>query len=74
MSISFFDKKIRQGISVNEQLAKQFHKPVTKKLKRRKVYARFKDNIWSADLAEMGSLFFKNKNAKYLLYVIDVFP
>ena len=41
------------GISVNEQLAEELHKPVIKKFKRRKVYARFKDNIWVADLAEM---------------------
>ena len=33
------------GISVNEQLAQELHKPVIKKLKRSKVYARFKDNI-----------------------------
>ena len=38
-----------------------------------KVYARFKDNICAADLAEMGSLSSKNKNVKYLLCVIDVF-
>ena len=44
------------GISVNEQLAEELHKPVIKKIKRRKVYARFKDNIWAADLAEMESL------------------
>ena len=34
---------------------------------------RFKDNIWPADLAEMGSLSSKNKNVKYLLCVKDVF-
>ena len=34
---------------------------------------RFKDNIWAADLAEMGSLSSKNRNVKYLLCVIDVF-
>ena len=61
------------GISVNEQLAEELHKPVIKKIKRRKVYARFKDNIWAADLAEMESLPSKNKNVKYLLCVIDVF-
>ena len=38
-----------------------------------KVYARFKNNIWAADLAEMGSLSSKNKNVKYLFCVIDVF-
>ena len=39
----------------------------------RRVYARFKDNIWDADLVEMGSLSFKNRGIKYLLCVIDVF-
>ena len=34
---------------------------------------RFKENIWEADLADMGSLSSKNKNIKYLLCVIDVF-
>ena len=54
-------------------LYKELHNPVIKKFKRRKVYARFKDNIWAADLSEMESLSSKNKNVKYLLYVIDVF-
>ena len=56
-------------MSVNEQLAKESHKPLTK---RRKVYARFKGNIWATDLIEKRSLPSKNKNIKYL-YVIDVF-
>ena len=81
MVYKFFDKKTRSGaiatsragVSVNEQLAEELHKPVTKKFKRRKVYARFKDNIWAADLSEVESLSSKNKNVKYLLYVIDVF-
>ena len=68
-----FNKKTVSGASVNEHLAEELHKPVTKKFKRRKVYARFKDNIWAADLAEMGSLSSKNKNVKYLLCVIDFF-
>ena len=66
-------RKQEQGVSVNEQLAEELHKPVIRKFKRRKVYARFKDNIWAADLAEMGSLSSMNKNFKYLLCVIDVF-
>ena len=60
----FFDNKTRSGeittgkagVSVNEQLAEELHKLVTKKFKRRKVYARFKDNIWTADLVEIESL------------------
>ena len=66
----FFDKKAGLGVSVNEQLAVELHKPVIKIFKIRKVYARFKDNIWAADTVEMES---KNKNVKYLLRVIDVF-
>ena len=31
------------------------------------------DNIWAADLIEMGSVSFKNKNVKYLLCITDVF-
>ena len=42
-------KKTGLGASVNEELAQQLHKPVIKKFKRRKMYARFKDNIWAAD-------------------------
>ena len=73
MVCKFFDKKTGLVIGVNEQLAEELHKPVIKKFKRRKVYARFKDNIWASDLAEIGSLSSKNKNVKYLWCVIDVF-
>ena len=45
MVYKFFDEKTGSGVSVNEQLAEELHKPVAKKFKRRKVYARFKDNI-----------------------------
>ena len=44
-----------------------------KKFKRRKVYARFKDNICVADLVEMRSLSSFNQSVKYLLFVIDLF-
>ena len=33
-------------------LAEELHKAVIKKLKRRKTYLRFKDNIWEGDLSE----------------------
>ena len=41
--------KERFEISVTEELAGKFYKPVIKKYKRRKAYAGFKDNIWIAD-------------------------
>ena len=74
MVYKFFHKKQGSGVvvSVNEQLVKKLHKPVIKKLKRRKVNARYKDNIWVADLAEMDSL--SSKNEEFLeLCVIDIF-
>ena len=57
MVYKFFDKKTGSGLSINEQLAEELHKSVIKKLKRRKVYARFKDNIPAADLVEIRPFF-----------------
>ena len=57
MVYNVFDKKTGWRVSVNEQLSEELNKPVIKKIKRRKVYARFKDNIWGADLSEMESLY-----------------
>ena len=72
MVYKIFDKKTGSGVSVNEQLAEELHRPVIEKFKRRKGYARFKDNFCEVDLAEMESLSSKNKNVKYLC-VIDAF-
>ena len=69
----FFDKKSGSGVSVNEELAEELHEAVIKKFKRRKVYARFKDNNWATDLAEIGPLSSKNRNVKYLLCAVDAF-
>ena len=66
MVYKFSDKITGSGKSVNKQLAEELSKPIINKFKRRKVYGRFKDNIWAADLAEMGSLSSKNKNVNYL--------
>ena len=73
MAYKIFDKKTGSGASVNEELAQELHKPVIKKLRKRKVYVRFKDNFWAADFAEMGPLSYFNCGVKYLLCVIDVF-
>ena len=56
--------------NVFEVLAQELHKQLVKKFRRRKVYARFKDNIWTADLDEMGSLSSMNQGVKYLLCVL----
>ena len=68
MVYKFFDKKsasltdkFTKGSGVNtklapqtQQLAKELHKPIIKKFKKRKIHAAFKDNIWGADLADFG--------------------
>ena len=62
----FFNKKTgsraisKTGANLNEVLAQELNKPVIKKPKRKKVVARFKDNIWATDLTEMGTLSSKN--------------
>ena len=60
-------------MSVGYQLAEELHKLVIRKLKTRKQYVIFKDNISAADLGGMESLSEKNESVKYLLCVIDDF-
>ena len=78
MVYKFFDKKsIGSGIKKLKNssliLADELHKPVIKKINKRKVYSQFKDNIWGVDLADMQSLSKKNKGIKYLLCALDLF-
>ena len=76
MVYKFFDKK-SEGSGVlapqNQQLAEELHKPIIKKIQKRKRHAAFKDNIWGADLADMQLLNRYNKGIRFLLCVIDIF-
>ena len=65
MVYKFFDSKVEgRGAKhvntklapQNQQLAEELHKPIIKKIEKRKVHAAFKDNIWGADLADMQLL------------------
>ena len=77
MVYKFFDKKSSSGrgfvIKWNEQLAKELDLAIMKKIKRRKVYSSFKDNLWGADLADMQLISKFNKRICFLLCVIDIF-
>ena len=58
MVYKFLDKKSTgSGVNIpsefNKQLAKEQHKPIKRKFKKRKVYSGFKDNVWGVDLADM---------------------
>ena len=74
MVYKFFHKKSTgSGIAISSILANELHKPIIKKIDKRKVYSQFKDNIWGVDLADMQSLSRKNKGIKYLLCAIDLY-
>ena len=78
MVYKFFDKKSKGGgvnmpLEFNEQLAKELHKSIIRKFQKRKVYSRFKDNIWGADLADMQLISKFKKGFRFLLSVIDIF-
>ena len=72
----FFDKKSKASGTksmTNQQLANELHKPIIRKLKKKKVYSSFKDNIWGVDLADMQLISKCNKGIRYLLCAIDLF-
>ena len=48
-----------KNISIKE-LAEELHKPIIRKIRKRKVYSPFIDNIWVADLADMQLICFIN--------------
>ena len=80
MVYRFFNERTKEsGINnkgnllVNSQLAEELQKPIIKNFKRRKVYSRFKDNIWGVHLADMQLISKYNKGRRYLLCVIDLF-
>ena len=62
----------KNEIIFNKKLAEQLHKPIIRKLKKRKVYSSFIDNVWGADLSDMQLISKFNKGIRFLLCVIDV--
>ena len=64
---------IKKNFRWSDALAEELHKPVTRKFKKRKVYAGGIDKIWAADLVDMKAFAKENKGVKYLLTVLDVF-
>ena len=73
-----FDKMSKGGgvnneFKQNEQLAEKLHKPIIKKLQKRRVYSSLEGTIWGADLADMQLISKFNKETTFLLCVIHVF-
>jgi len=64
--------KLGLGIIDNIQIAKELHRPITRKFKRRKVYVSNINKIWSADIMDKSKLTKTNKGYKYLLNLINL--
>ena len=76
MVYKVFDKKSEgSGIKSmsNQQLANELYKQVIRKLKKRKLYSSFKDNIWVADLAGIQLVSKYNKGIRYVICAIVPF-
>ena len=72
----FFDKKSKgTGIKFmpSQQLPNEFHKPIIKNFKKRKVYSSFKENIWDVVLADIQLLSKYNKGIRYFQSATDLF-
>ena len=75
MVYKFFDKKAgntQTGISDNQKLAYEVHKPTTRKVRRLKVYSSYRESTWGADLTDMLSLNKYNKGVRFLQCVVDI--
>ena len=76
MVYKFFDKKTAgsgiKSMHQNEQLAEELHKTIIRKIKKRKVYSIFKDNIWGADLVDMQLITKFNEGFRFY-YVLLIF-
>ena len=77
----FFDKKTAGGAVKNEimqdkELAKELHKPIIRKFKKRKIYSSLIYNMWEADLADMQfiSIFNKGFRFYYALLIFSKIP
>ena len=78
MVYKLFDKNSKgSGVTIqlefNEQLAKELHKLIIRNFNRRVDFSGFKDNIWSADSADMQLISKFNKGFRFSSCVIDIF-
>ena len=78
MVYNLFDRKSKGGgvnikVNQNKQLAKELHKTINIKFRKRTVYSGFKDDVWGADLADVQLISKFNKGFRFLLCVIDIF-
>ena len=56
----------------HKTLAEDLHKPIIKKLEKRKLHSSFIDNIWGGDLGDMQLINTFDKGIRFLLCVIYI--
>ena len=57
----------------NKELAKELHKTIIRKTKKRNINSPFIDNIWGANLTGMELISKFNRRSRFLLCFIDIF-
>ena len=67
------DSGIKNENISTKELAEELHKPIIKKINKRKVQSPFIDNVLGADLADMQLINKFYKGFRFLLCVIDIY-
>ena len=57
----------------NKELAEEVHKPIIKRIKKRKVYSSYIGNIYDGDLTAMQLISKFSQGIRFLLCVTDIF-
>ena len=70
---TWFKLEKPSGISWQQQLANELHKPIKRNVPWRRVITTGIDKIWCSDLVEMQQFSKWNKGYRYLLMVLDLF-
>ena len=65
-------KGLKSKYTLNQKLASELHKVITKKFQQRNVCLSLIDNILSADFADIQLISRYNKRIRFLLCAIDV--
>ena len=59
---------VKNGNMSNKELAKELHKPIIRKFKKRKVHSPFTGNIWGASLGDMQLISkFNKRNSLFIM-------
>ena len=57
----------------NKELAEEVHKPIIKRIKKRKVYSSYIGHIYDGDLTAMQLISKFSQGIRFLLCVTDIF-